>query len=541
MSVSNSSYHNRRQFLKFITGKSLSTGLAFLSCSELITACTKNHKLISKKMETPPLGIQPTFEDQLVLAPGLDYHIICQWNSPINQRGDLFGSNNDFICFLPMKSINEGLLWVNHESIIPELVHPQGRARPSSPSREEIQREQKLVGGSIIMIKKNEKGQWIHGKSSKYNRRLDGKTAIGFSHNYKIQGSKKAIGTLANCGGGLTPWRTFLTCEENFDDFYGDSFWENGQRRLETKAKFQWNKHFHFPPEHYGWVVEVDPLTGRGEKQVLLGRFCHEGATPVLTKKGNTVVYMGEDKMGGFIYKFVSTGRHLKKGTLYAADTIKGQWLPLDIKKNQTLQKMFKSQKQVLIYAHQSAEAVGATPQDRPEDIEVHGKTGDIFISLTKNPKTSNKYGSLLKITEEQDHDSLRFKTSVWISGGIQSGLACPDNLCFDSRGNLWVTLDIKEVDIGHPDYKNFGNNGLFYIPFKGTGAGKAIQVASAPKNAELTGPWFSPDEKTLFLSVQHPGSLSTASHYTSHWPNGPGQKPRSAVVALQGEFLTSK
>ena len=98
------------------------------------------------------------------------------------------------------------------------------------------------------------------------------------------------------------------------------------------------------PPEHYGWIVEVDPMTGRAEKQILLGRAPHEGATVTMAKEGQAVVYMGEDRDGGFIYKFVSTGAHFKKGTLYAANTLKGSWLPLDLEQSPILKKHFKRQ-----------------------------------------------------------------------------------------------------------------------------------------------------------------------------------------------------
>ena len=162
------------------------------------------------------------------------------------------------------------------------------------------------------------------------------------------------------------------------------------------------------------------------------------------------------------------------------------------------------------------------------------------FVALTKNKKKGNYYGSLLKISEKGDHDSLQFKADTWVSGGLESGMACPDNLCFDAKGNLWMTTDISEKLIRNPEYKMFGNNGLFYIPLSGPSAGIPIQVASAPVDAELTGPWFSPDNKTLFLSVQHPGSGSRKNlkKPTSTWPDGPGQLPKPAVVAIQGPLF---
>ena len=63
--------------------------------------------------------------------------------------------------------------------------------------------------------------------------------------------------------------------------------------------------------------------------------------------------------------------------------------------------------------------------------------------------------------------------------------------------------------------------------------------MVSAPRDAELTGPFFAPDGKTLFLSVQHPGENSSGpDDLTSHWPNGGKEIPRSAVVAITGKTL---
>lgn len=73
----------------------------------------------------------------------------------------------------------------------------------------------------------------------------------------------------------------------------------------------------------------------------------------------------------------------------------------------------------------------------------------------------------------------------------------------------------------------------------KGKNAGKFFQVASGPIESEFTGPSFSPDGKTLFLSVQHPGEESkSVESPTSHWPEGGKAMPRPAVVAITGPAL---
>lgn len=524
---------SRREFLKFVSSQSTLLGISPWLIQGL-SGCTSTPSLKAFP------GIDPSREDQLLLADGLQYKVLMRWGDRINKQGETFGFNNDFTCFLPLDGkSNEGLLWVNHESVIPQFIHNKSRDQLTR-SINEIIKEQEAVGGSILHIKKMQ-NDWVFQKDSPYNRRIHGRTKIPFSNDSIIEGSQFAVGTLANCAGGLTPWNTFLTSEENYDNFYGEGKWIGGKRVLDTSAdKYLWLKSFPLPPEHYGWIVEIDPFTGKAEKQVTLGRAPHEGATVVATSDNRAVVYMGEDREGGYIYKFVSEGMDFKKGTLYAADTLKGRWLALDLDKSPVLKKIFKTQLQVLTYAHQSAEAVGATPQDRPEDVEVHPHTGEVFISLTKNDKRNNLYGSLLKIKESGNHTSENFEASTWISGGLDSGVACPDNLCFDKKGNLWVTNDMGEKDMGKKEYAGFGNNGLFYVPMSGPGAGIPIQVASAPTDAELTGPWFSPDYKTLFLSVQHPGSQSAKnlSQPTSTWPDGPGQLPKSAVVALQGPLF---
>ncbi|MES2855046.1 MAG: alkaline phosphatase PhoX, partial [Bdellovibrionota bacterium] len=124
-------------------------------------------------------------------------------------------------------------------------------------------------------------------------------------------------------------------------------------------------------------------------------------------------------------------------------------------------------------------------------------------------------------------------------TGGKEAGFVCPDNMAFDPCGNLWVTTDISGSEIGRGKYEEFPSNGLYYIPMSGPHAGKSFQVASAPIDAELTGPFFTPDGETLFLSVQHPGENSkTRDALVSHWPDGGDSMPRSAVVAITGPLL---
>jgi uncharacterized protein len=508
---------NRRSFLKksaFLSGLALFRGLpsfAVLPTSKILQ------------------GIEPSFEDDLVLAPGLSYDIIAKWQDRLNPS-EQFGFNADYIAHQVL-SPNEILMWVNHEYVNPVFIGGEERTLSN------IDRERKEVGGSLMVLKRDQAGKWNMVEGHALNRRIDGATKIPFAYGRTIRGSSYGEGTLGNCAGGMTPWGTFLTCEENYQDFYGDR--EHGEEKIRhPKDSLSWHLHYNNPPEHYGWVVEIEPKTGKAQKHITLGRMAHECATCTQDKAGRVVVYTGDDKGNEHLYKFISESNDsFEKGVLYAAQVETGKWLPLDLELSPQLKKHFTNQQDVLIYARKAAKILGATPLDRPEDIEIHPHTGEVYVSLTNNVLRAVVHGSILKLKELAGPSGLTFQAETYLFGGKDSKISCPDNLAFDKKGNLWVCNDISGSVIGLPPYMSFRNNGLFVIPATGPMKGQAIQVASAPKDAELTGLNFTEDGKTLFLSVQHPGEKSKSlSKLTSHWPHG--GIPRSSVVAIQGEFL---
>lgn len=505
--------HSRRKFLQFLGYSSLLVGK--VSMLGPLSGCNS--------FNIPATA--PSSEDKLTLAPGLNYSIITKYGDPINQK-EVFGFNNDYINFLAL-SPDDLILWVNHEYVNPVWVNGLDRTKAN------MEKERKLVGGSLIRIKK-ENNIWKMQVNDPYNRGLRGDTPIPFANGVEVMGSKTAIGTLANCAGGKTPWNTILTCEENYYGFYG----ERQPDGTINKSLLQWEKHFQNPPEHYGWVVEVEPKTGKAKKHTTLGRFAHESATCAMSKNDKCVVYSGDDKNDEHLYKFISeASSSLEKGTLYVANLERGEWMPLTIE-NPTLKVHFKDQLDILIHARKAAKILGATPLDRPEDIEINSFTGDVFVACTNNKPKKNYHGQILKIQEDNsDHGSLKFKASTFKTGGHDNGFTCPDNMVFDNNGNLWFTNDIAGNVLNKGPYKGFGNNGLFIVPAGGPQAGEVIQLASAPVDAELTGPCFSPDFKTLFLSVQHPGETSKdLVNPTSRWPEG--KRPTPAIIAVQGDLL---
>ena len=148
----------------------------------------------------------------------------------------------------------------------------------------------------------------------------------------------------------------------------------------------------------------------------------------------------------------------------------------------------------MLVRAREAARLLGATELNRPEDIEIDPITGNVLVSLTNNKKKNDYHGSILKIEETNGKfDALTFKASTYLAGGEENGVSCPDNLAFDLSGNLWITSDMAGNAMNKADepYMPFKNNSLFVVPRYGKDQGKVIRVASAPRDAELTGPWF--------------------------------------------------
>lgn len=523
----------RREFLNFMGRSAALTTLA-----PYFTGCATSGKSSPTRLPVQP--ISPSRADNLLLSEGLNYEILLSWGDVINSKQESFGYNNDYIAFIPLNSAgSQAILWVNHEYHDPYWVGGWRHGEPRTLAQ--IDKERRSVGGSLVHIAWDA-GRWRMVTNSKYNRRIDAFTKIPLIADEPIFNSNFAIGTLGNCAGGVTPWGTILTCEENYQNFVGEVVFEKGKRILDDGEKYlSWMKYLDLPPEHYGWVVEVNPKSGSAKKLTALGRFAHECATTVLASDGRTVVYSGDDSDQEHIYKFISKDKgSLERGQLYVASLEKSQWLPLNWYKDQRLKSAFKSPTEMLIRTREAAKIVGATPLDRPEDVEIDPITGDIFISLTNSKQNNNPFGSLLRISPNQsDHLSDRFAHGTFAAGGEETGFACPDNLAFDQKGNLWMTTDISGSAMNKAPYTLFGNNGLFFIPLKGEFAGRAFQVASAPTGAELTGPCFSSDGRTLFLSVQHPGEHShDPNRPSSHWPHGGNDIPRPSVIAIRGSAL---
>lgn len=534
---------NRRQFLTYV-GIGTYSLIQEISLAKVSARLPANPKRRHDVLPFRPLS--PSREDALLLPKGFKYDLVASWGDPLGSTGpfgaETFGSDNDFLAYFPLgKAVtSRGLLWSNHESVNPLFERNYAGELPKP--KKVIEAEKLALGGSVIEIQKT-KEKWIRVSGSKYTKRF-----CALYPDFEMTGPMNSIlpvakGTLSNCSGGTTPWNTVLSCEENFQNMNPSG--NPAQLGWATWADTKINE------EHFGWVIEVDPL---GElppqKHSSLGRFRHENAAVTVGPTGKLVVYQGEDRVDQYFYKYVSHGTYkasasraenrklFEEGTLYAANFVTGKWLPLDLKRNPVLtENGFKNLAQVVQDAPRAAKALGATPLDRPEDCEIHPLDGSVYLALTNNKEHGNFFGQIVRLVETGDNpEGESFAYEIFLAGGPQSGLSCPDNLLFDKKGNLWVACDCGKDYIHTPSHAWYGNNGFFMVPTQGPNAGDAFQFASGPVGSELTGPAFTPKEDTLFLSVQHPGEDTLRREApTSHWPKGGQDLPLSSVVAITG------
>jgi uncharacterized protein len=326
----------------------------------------------------------------------------------------------------------------------------------------------------------------------------------------------------------------------------------------------------------FGWVIEFDPYDPgyMPTKRTALGRFRHEGATFATTPSGRVAFYTGDDAVFEYVYKFVTNRAWnpgdkaanrdlLDDGVLYVArfnDDGSGEWLPLVFGQGPlTEANGFSSQGDVLIKTRLAADLLGATKMDRPEDIETNPVTNNTYIVLTNNsqrgtegrpgadsanPRAENRTGHIIELRPGNgDHAASTFSWEMFLLAGDPANpatyfagfdksqvsiIASPDNVTFDSAGNLWISTD------GQPSAIKL-NDGLYGVPVEGSERGYLRQFFSTPIGAECSGPEFTPDNSGLFISVQHPGEGGTFEAPTSTWPDGTMPRPSVVVVTRNG------
>lgn len=394
----------------------------------------------------------------------------------------------------------------------------------------------------------------------------------------------KSLGTWNNCGNGRTPWGTYLACEENFNGYFSSSDKEMeipaalkrygvkhddwGYAWATADDRFDVSKNPN-EPNRAGYIVEIDPTdpSSTPKKRTALGRFKHENAEVVVASNGHVVVYLGDDERGEYLYKFVSEGKYtqggnngdlLETGSLFVAkfnDDGTGMWLPLTPETTGMA-----SQAEVCIHTRMAASAVGGTTMDRPEWVAANTRKVEAYCCLTNNknrgvkpnaggddtsvngpnPREANKYGQIVRwVPANDDHSAPEFSWDLFamagnptVHEGANAGSAninadnmfnSPDGLAFDSNGLIWIQTDGNYSN--EKDFAGMGNNQMLIGDPE---SGEIRRFMVGPNECEITGICWSPDRRTVFVGIQHPGEKGN-----SHFPDGGDTVPRSVVVAI--------
>ena len=612
-------------------------------------------------------SIAPRHDDTFVVAEGYRHNMVARWGdslfagtpdfdtsqlsatswlnpTAVNEQHRQFGTNCDAVQYFPLVQgrAAQGLVCVNHEYFSAELVWPghrgvgmkaEDRKRFMDQHPNAVAFMQAAHGVTVMQVQRDSKG-WKRDPGSRFTRRITATTPMEITgparghplmRTHADPGGTRVFGTFANCAAGKTPWGTYLTSEENFDDYFAggrtlretskDDALTEANRRMPMRQNSFYGWDFQDPrfdlarephePFRFGWMVEIDPQDPNSvpRKRTALGRFQHEGANTIVGRTGHVAAYMGDDDKFEYVYKFVTRDRFdvknpaanrdlLDHGTLYVARFNadgRGVWLPLvhEEKGALTSREGFARQGDVVIKARAAADILGATPMDRPEDVEPSPVSGRIYIPCTKtedrgiidgedrwsgrevdidadaaNPRPDNRSGHIIEIREaDDDATATSFEWNVFLLAGnpaegryvvdardLQPGtlgpkdtyfagyphraelseVHCPDNLGIDPSGRLWIVTD--------SDNPGTPNNGCFVVPTEGAERGMLRQLASGPAGCEVCGCEFTPDGRTLFLSIQHPGEGGTLEKPRSHWPDGNGLPARAALVAVERE-----
>lgn len=544
--------------------------------------------------------------DDITVPAGYKADVVVRWGDPLFSdapefdhatRGTsasqkrAFGDNNDGMDVFSHD--DKMILVANNEYTNRAILSVSGES--TLVDADEIAKGMMAHGVSVMEIAEID-GAWQVVKDSPYNRRITPQTDMALTgpaagHDLMKTAAdatgSTSKGTWNNCGNGVTPWGTYLACEENFNGYfsaedeahevsaelqrYGVSSKDWGYSWAKIDGRFDVAKNPN-EPNRAGYVVEIDPTdpTATPRKLTALGRFKHENAEVVVNNDGRVVVYMGDDERGEFMYRFVSEGVYalgadtnelLEKGTLSVAmfyDNGTGEWLDLTPETTGMA-----SAAEICIHSRQAGSAVGATTMDRPEWITANPNKAEIYCALTNNknrglktnaggdltpvggpnPREGNKYGQIVRWwPENADHTASGFTWDLYVLAGnptvhdddragsdnvtSDNMFNSPDGIKFDSNGLLWIQTDGNYGNA--EDFEGHGNNQMLAGD---PATGEIRRFLVGPNECEVTGLTWSPDRRTMFVGIQHPGERGN-----SHWPEGGAAVPRSAIIAVTRE-----
>ena len=411
--------------------------------------------------------------------------------------------------------------------------------------------------------------------------------------------ARTILGTIGNCASGMTPWGTYLSGEENWANYFTAADTPTAHEKRWGIRKANWYRWPEFDPRfdtvrnpnepnRFGWIVEVDPMDPNSTpvKRTALGRAAHEGAWVAVTQDQRAVVYSGEDARFEYIYKFVSRDKILPAGggktaaqanaTLLDHGTLfvarfdadgTGRWMALEHGQGPlTAANGFADQGEVVIKSRQASDLLGATKMDRPEWLAIDTETRWIYCTLTNNsergaagrpgvdaanPRANNTMGHIIRWKERGDYSGDRFDWNHLLLAGdpgnaraeakgniVGDPFSSPDTIAFDGRGVLWIGTDVSTSAVGKGEVARLGNNQLLAC---NPSTGEVRRFLTGPVGCELTGATWTPDGRSLFVNIQHPGETPSEQsdpaqpRRFSNWPDfNPAGRPRSATVVVR-------
>ncbi|MGR3512440.1 MAG: PhoX family protein [Paracoccaceae bacterium] len=558
-----------------------------------------------------PFDPLPIYTDNTVHVPaGYKWSTLVRWGDPLFSDAPEFsttatlpsegadrvmGENTDGMELFEIDG--HEIIAVNSEYVNTEvnLVSTGGEVT----SAEEVNVLQKFQGVNVFEVERTDSG-WGVKVDSPFNRRVTHQTEIDITgpaagHDLlKTEADPtgtKVLGSMNNCGAGKTPWGTYLTCEENFNGYFGSTDPEferpddfkryginlEGRYNYETfDARYDISKTPNEPYRH-GYITEIDPAdpTSTPKKRTALGRFKHENAACVIAPSGHLVVYMGDDERGEYMYKYVSNNRYapgadtddlMENGRLYTAKFNwdgTGEWIEL------TEEATGMSKAEICVLTREAALRVGATTMDRPEWVAVNPVAAEGYCALTNNsrrqvlnddgtlrtnaagqemttnapnPRAENRYGQIVRwYPSNDDHAADTFRWDLYCMVGNpkvhNDAYAGSPNI---NEGNMFNSPDGMMFDTAGILWiqtdGNYGNEG----DFEGMGnnqmlagdpvTGEIRRFMTGPNGCEVTGITWSADKRTMFVGIQHPGDTG------GDWPDHGGSLARSAIIAIERE-----
>ena len=513
-------------------------------------------------------GTVPVISDDYTFQP------LIPWGTPINatvaeytgdpntrptsmEQENQIGIGHDGMWLFPEggNSNSDGMLCINHE--FGRNSHILGKGFPES--LEDVRLSQAGHGVSVVRVAADSNGMWDL-KFDSRNRRITVNTPVEFdgpvagTEYLENAAGNEPLGTVNNCGNGFTPWGTYLTCEENFNGYFGSNdpdfeplnekqarygFTANGfgygwhvfDERFDLSNPLYANEY-----NRFGWIVEIDPQDPNKKpvKHTALGNFKHEAIAIRVTKTGKVHCYMGDDQRFDYCYKFVSKKpwkvavrqgvSPLAEGTLYVARFNAdgtGDWLELSMN-NPVLAERFANQAELLLNTRIAADIVGATPMDRPEWTTIDADGDSVFWTLTNNsrrteanvanPEAPNNDGHIIKTRDRGEGNGKKFDWDFYILASqtreTESVFTDPDAAYADREGRLFIGTDGGQPDGLQDQLTVFDTT----APVAPGDLPEAKRLFVGVNSDEITGWAQTPDQTVAMINMQHPGNGNPAS-----------------------------